>query len=95
MKTPVEPMPPKSKLSPAIDTIIERWQQGDHNATLTVGGHRFEIQDDASFQMLIDLLDRLDNIAAIQIGLDDIKAGRLSSFEDVKKRLREKYGLSD
>jgi hypothetical protein len=95
-KTPAaaEPLAPKSSLSATIDAIVKHWKQGDRAISLTVCGHQFEIQDEASFQMLYDLLDRLDNIAAVQMGLDDFKAGRFESFADFKKRLQEKYGLS-
>lgn len=34
-----------------------------------------------------------DDVAAIQAGIDDMKAGRVIPFEDVDTRIREKLGL--
>ena len=42
---------------------------------------------------VIDLLNRDAERVAIQKGLDDIKAGRLVSFEKVKESIRRQFDL--
>ncbi len=49
-------------------------------------------------EVLIDALDvlerRNEDIAAIQRGIEDEKAGRLTSLEEFHKEMRERYGFS-
>jgi len=49
-------------------------------------------------QVLNDALDALErrneDIASIQRGIEDEKAGRLISLEDFDKEMRHRYGLS-
>ena len=72
----------------AVDSIIKNWRQGKRPLSLAIDDFRFEINDDASFQILLDLLERLENIAAIQKGLDDFEAGRSLSLDELKQKVR-------
>lgn len=40
------------------------------------------------------LENRNEDIASIQRGIEDEKAGRLTSLEDFDKEMRQRYGLS-
>lgn len=53
---------------------------------------RMEINDGTSLRMLIDLVNRLENIAAIKEGLDDVSAGRTISLDQFKQKARQKNG---
>jgi predicted transcriptional regulator len=41
----------------------------------------------------LDALERQANIAAIQAGIDDMEAGRMRPWEEVKKELRAQLGI--
>jgi predicted transcriptional regulator len=39
-------------------------------------------------------LKQLEDLAAIQAGIDDLEAGRVVAFEEVDARIRAKLGIS-
>jgi hypothetical protein len=83
-----------SSLSRSVDALSEDWRQGKRPVVLAVDGrHRFQIDDEASFQLLLGLLERLENIAAIQKGLDDFAAGRSLSLDEFKQKVGNAHGI--
>jgi hypothetical protein len=78
----------------SVDALSEDWLQGKRPLVLAVGDrHRFQIDDEASFQLLLGLLERLENIAAIQKGLDDFAAGRSLSLDEFKQKVGNAHGI--
>jgi hypothetical protein len=76
--------------------LIADWQQGKRTFCLKIDDRfHLEIKDETSFQILLDLLARLENIAAIQKGLNDIEAGRTISLDEYKRKVVAKNGISD
>jgi hypothetical protein len=83
-----------SSLSRSVDALSEDWRQGKRPVVLAVDGrHRFQIDDEASFQLLLGLLERLENTAAIQTGLDDFAAGRSLSLDEFKQKVGNAHGI--
>lgn len=61
---------------------------------LTVNGHaELVVQDAASYQEMIERIEELELAAAIQAGLDDVKAGRVQPARKAFKELGEKLGV--
>jgi len=57
---------------------------------LTVNGKaELVVQDAESYQKLIELVDRLETIAAVKVGLDEMKAGKGQPVEEAFKDIRK------
>ena len=81
---------------PNARNLLDQWRRDQQAIVLKINDRlQFEIKDDGSFQRLLELLERLDNIAAIQEGLDDVVQGRTLSLEEFKQQIRDKHGISD
>jgi hypothetical protein len=77
------------------DALSEDWRQGKRPVVIAIGDrYRYQIDDDASFQLLLGLLERLENIAAIQKGLDDFAAGRSLGLDEFKQKVGNVHGIS-
>jgi len=61
-------------------------------AVLTVNGHaEFVVQDATSYQRLLDLAARAENILKLDRSLDDVEGGRAHDFEEVASMLKAKH----
>lgn len=61
---------------------------------LTVNGKaEIVVQDAASYQELLDLVERAEAIVGIRRGLDSIARGEGIPLEEVELQMREKYDL--
>ena len=79
----------------SLGPLLDQWRQRQSVLLKINADLDYQITDEVSFQMLLDLLERLDNIAAIQKGLDDVAAGRTVSMDQFKQQVHEKHGISD
>jgi hypothetical protein len=60
---------------------------GGKSVVLSIDGqYTFEVGDDVSRAKLLELVDRLEAIAGIQRGLDDLEAGRVTNLVDLSDR---------
>lgn len=60
---------------------------------LTIGiNGRFPlaIRDETSFRMLLDLVDRLEGLDAVRLGLKELDEGKGIGLEQARERFREK-----
>lgn len=74
---------------------IERLREAGEPIILTVNGKvTFAVQDEESYQKLLDLIDRLETIEAVKIGLEEMERGETRSFEEFDREMRLKYGIS-
>ena len=87
---------PSSELAPrpSLGPLLEQWRQRQFVVLKINADLEYQITDEGSFQKLLDLLERLDNIAAIQKGLDDVAAGRTMSMDQFKQQVHGKHGIS-
>ncbi|EQD58927.1 prevent-host-death family protein [mine drainage metagenome] len=61
---------------------------------LTVNGRaELVVQDAASYQELLNRLEELETVAAIRIGLQDARQGRVQPARKALKRLGNKLGI--
>lgn len=68
--------------------FIEQMKQTGNPLVLTVNGKaELVVQDAVSYQKLLDALERLEAIAGIQQGLEDIKANRTISLKDFEQEM--------
>ncbi|WP_271253894.1 type II toxin-antitoxin system Phd/YefM family antitoxin [Pseudanabaena sp. Chao 1811] len=75
--------------------FIEQMKQTGNPLVLTVNGKaELVVQDAVSYQKLLDALERLEAIAGIKQGLEDIKANRTISLKDFEQEMQQKHGIS-
>jgi prevent-host-death family protein len=61
---------------------------------LTVNGRaELVVQDAASYQEMLDRLEKAETVAAIRRGMKDAEAGRMIPLDDAVTKLRVKHGL--
>jgi predicted transcriptional regulator len=61
--------------------------------TFLVGG-RYKDEEEVLREALAELRHR-ENVAAIQKGVEDMEAGRVRPWSEVKEELRAKLGMND
>ncbi|BAY86363.1 prevent-host-death family protein [Calothrix parasitica NIES-267] len=75
--------------------FVEQMKQTGEPVVLTVNGKaELVVQDAESYQKLLDALERLEAIAGIKQGLEDVEAGRTVSMEEFKQEMQQKYDIS-
>lgn len=76
-------------------SFIEQMKQTGEPVVLTVNGKaEIVVQDAESYQKLLDALERLEAIAGIKQGLEDVEAGRTISMTQFEQEMRQKYDIS-
>ena len=61
---------------------------------LTVNGKaELVVQDAASYQQVLDLMDRVEAVEGIRRGLDQMHRGKARPVAQFSKRMRRKYGI--
>ena len=61
---------------------------------LTVNGKaELVVQDAASYQQVLDLMQRVEAVEAIRRGLDQMYRGKSRSVAQFSKQMRRKYGI--
>jgi hypothetical protein len=51
------------------------------------------VKDERGYQMLWELIDRIETIEAVREGLRQVEQGRTMPLEDLDRRLRKKHGI--
>jgi len=75
--------------------VIEQLKSTGQPMVLTVNGKaEVVVQDAASYQAVLDLLDRAEAIAGIKRGLDSVEKGEGIPAEKAFERLRRKHKIS-
>jgi PHD/YefM family antitoxin component YafN of YafNO toxin-antitoxin module len=73
---------------------IERLKQTGRPEVLTVNGRaELVIQDAASYQKLLDMIDRLETLEGIQKGLESMHRGEGRPADNVFKDMRKKHDI--
>jgi uncharacterized protein YwlG (UPF0340 family) len=98
LKIPMIELNGKSESARQGQCLVERfrheWEE-KRSITLTVqGGEKLNILDERSVEMLLELVERLETVEAIQEGFEDLENGEAVSMEAFKERVRVRHGLS-
>jgi prevent-host-death family protein len=73
---------------------IQRLKETGRPEVLTVNGKaEIVVQDAASYQKLLELIDRVEAIEGIQKGLESMQRGEGKPAQDVFTRLRKKHNI--
>ena len=73
---------------------IQRLKATGRPAVLTVNGKaELVVQNAASYQKLLELLDRLEAIAGIQKGLESMRRSEGTPMQEVFTRLRNNHNI--
>ena len=76
--------------------VIEQLKVTGQPMVLTVNGKaEIVVQDAASYQAMLDLLDRAEAIAGMKRGLDSIQRGEGIPAQEAFERLRKKHGIPE
>jgi predicted transcriptional regulator len=51
------------------------------------------IKDARAYQLLWELVDRIETIEAVREGLEQVEQGRTLPLEEIDRRLRKKHGI--
>jgi prevent-host-death family protein len=74
--------------------VREQLKASGQPAVLTVDGRpELVVQDAAAYQKLLEKLEKAEIQAAVQRGLEDMKAGRGQLLEDFDRDFRRRHNL--
>jgi prevent-host-death family protein len=75
-------------------TLIKQMKKTGRPVVLTINGKaQVVVQDAASYQKLLELVDRQETLDSIAQGLKEMKQGRGRPAEEVLERFRKKYRI--
>lgn len=76
--------------------LIQQMKETGNPIVLTVNGKaEVVVQDATAYQKLLDTIEHLESLVAIQKGLTDINKGETQSLESFVSEMQDKYGISD
>jgi len=85
---------PLSHFQRNAKAFVRRLKSSRRPAVLTVNGRaELVVQDAASYQSLMDRLDRAETIASIREGLESAERGKGRPAEEVLEELRRKHKI--
>jgi prevent-host-death family protein len=74
--------------------FLKRFREGKGPVVLTINGKaELVVQDAASYQALLEQLERLETLAAVKEGLEDVAAGRTRPARQALEELARKHKL--
>ncbi|HEV3116137.1 MAG TPA: type II toxin-antitoxin system Phd/YefM family antitoxin [Gemmataceae bacterium] len=74
--------------------FLDRLRDSGEPVVLTVNGKaKLVVQDAASYQQLLDLIDRLEAIEGIQRGLHEMKGGKGKTLSQMDKEIRKRHRI--
>jgi len=72
--------------------FIEQIKQTGHPLVLTLNGKaELVVQDAASYQKMLDMLDQVEAIEGIRKGLKSVQEGRTRPVEEVFEEIRQEH----
>src|SRR5467141_3670732 len=71
--------------------FLDQLERTGEPVVLTINGRaKLVVQDAASYQRMLELLERAETIEAIRDGLESVKRGKSMSLEQFDKEIRKK-----
>jgi PHD/YefM family antitoxin component YafN of YafNO toxin-antitoxin module len=81
-----------STISPPKENLVQwirQLKEAGEPVALTVGGKaELVVRDATTYQMLLQLVDRLETLEGIRAGLEDMEAGRTVSLDRAREEFR-------
>jgi prevent-host-death family protein len=75
-------------------TLVKRLRKTGHPLVLTVNGRaELVVQDARSYQKLLDWMERIETIAGVRRGLEEMEAGKGRPAKEVLEEVRRKYKI--
>ena len=79
---------------PTTAQYVDRMEREGQPVTLRVDERPpLVIKDARAYQLLWELIDRIETIEAVREGLQQAEEGRTLPLEEVDRRLRKKHGI--
>src|SRR5882672_1670741 len=74
--------------------FLDQLEKTGEPVVLTINGRaKLEVQDAASYQRMLELLERAETIEAIRDGLESVRQGRTMSLDQFDRKMRKKVRL--
>ena len=81
---------------PTTAQYVDRMEREGRPITLAIDNRPPRvIEDERAYQMLWELVDRIETIEAVREGLKEVEEGRTLPLAEVDRRLRRKHGIRD
>lgn len=85
-----------SNSSTAATRLLHQLRKSSQPIVVSINGQaELRVEDQESYEKLLSLVDRLETIAGVRRGLEDVKEGRCRPVQEVFEELRRKYELPD
>ena len=83
-----------SGMGKVVHLLYQLEDQGEPVVISINGKVDLAVSDEGSFQMLVDLVDRLELFEVLKQATKDLDEGKGLSLEEVRDQARVKYGIS-
>jgi PHD/YefM family antitoxin component YafN of YafNO toxin-antitoxin module len=85
---------PRVQDDPTTAQYVDRMEREGRPITLRIEDRPpLVIADKRAYQMLWELIDRIETIEAVREGLRQVEEGRTLPIEELDRRLRKKHGI--
>jgi predicted transcriptional regulator len=84
----------RARSDPTTAQYVDRMEREGRPITLRIDDRPpLVIEDARASQMLWELVDRIETVAAVREGLEQVEQGRAIPLEELDRRLRRKHGI--
>ncbi|MFL9458653.1 MULTISPECIES: type II toxin-antitoxin system Phd/YefM family antitoxin [Nostocales] len=74
--------------------FLEQMKETREPVVLTINGKaELVVQDAQAYQSLLDRIEYLETVKAIEQGLQDVEEGKTVALEEFEARMRQKHGI--
>lgn len=85
---------PRAQDHPTTAQYVDRMEREGRPITLRIDDQPpLTIADERAYQMLRELVDRIETVAAVREGLRQVEEGRTVPLEELDRRLIKKHGI--
>ncbi|HYZ26075.1 MAG TPA: hypothetical protein VE592_11855 [Geminicoccaceae bacterium] len=86
--------PAKERSDPTTAQYVDRKEREGRPITLQIDDRPpLVVEDERAYQMLWELIDRIETIEAVREGLREVEEGRTIPLEELDRRLKRKHGI--
>jgi hypothetical protein len=79
---------------PTTAQYVDRMAREAQPVSLRIDGRPpLVIKDARAYQLLWELVDRIETVEAVREGLQQVEEGRILPLEELDRRLRKKHGI--